>query len=129
MTGLPPEGSPVKILVQVDDAALARWVLWLVEALERRPSTQVFVRIAGRGGGDDNSALATLLVLERMLLRRNRTGGADPIDRVEFGGKRAEPAGFRLRSEGHAAKAPGGSQRLYQTAQLPLGPGCRDRLR
>jgi hypothetical protein len=95
MTGFPPVGSPVKILVQVDVATPARWVLWLIEALERRPSTQVFVRITERSATEGNSALATLLVLERMLLRRNRTGGADPIDRVEFGGKRAEPARFK----------------------------------
>ena len=35
MTALPPAGSPAKILVQLDEAALARWVQWLVEALER----------------------------------------------------------------------------------------------
>ena len=45
MTAFPPAGGPAKILVQVDDASLSRWVLWLVEALERRPGTQVFVRI------------------------------------------------------------------------------------
>src|SRR5690606_27071054 len=63
----PPAASPARILVQVDAAAVARWTLWLVEALERRPATQVCVRIVERNGRDGNSALATLLVLERML--------------------------------------------------------------
>jgi hypothetical protein len=95
MTALPPAGSPAKILVQLDEAALARWVLWLVEALERRPETQLFVRIAGRRAQDGASALATLLSLERMLLRRNREGGADRIDRGELGPQRIEQAGFK----------------------------------
>jgi hypothetical protein len=68
-------------------------MLWLVEALERRPGTEVFVRIAERGEG--NSALATLLSLERMLLRRSKPGGADRIDRAELGGRFSEPAGFK----------------------------------
>jgi hypothetical protein len=112
MTALPPAGSPARILIQVDDAALARWVLWLVEALERRPATQVFVRIGERSGRDGSSALATLLSLERMLLRRNRIGGADRIERGELGGRRAEPAGFRpeividLRDEAQSAAPP-----------------------
>jgi hypothetical protein len=95
MTALPPAGSPAKILVQLDEAALARWVLWLVEALERRPETQVFVRIAGRRGQEGASALATLLSLERMLLRRNREGGADRIDRGDLGPQSTEPADFK----------------------------------
>ena len=49
MTASPAAASPARILVQVDGAALARWVLWLVEALERRPGTQVFLRITERG--------------------------------------------------------------------------------
>ena len=53
MTASPPAGDPAKILVQVDDAALARWVLWLVEALERRPGTQVFLRIIASEPGHD----------------------------------------------------------------------------
>ena len=95
MTGSPPEASPAKILVRLDDATLARWVLWLVEALEQRPATEVFVRIREPGTRDGGSALATLLSLERMLLRRNRAGGADRIARGEFGGKRTEPPGFK----------------------------------
>jgi hypothetical protein len=91
----PPAGSPVKILVLVEDASPARWVVWLVEALERRSGTQVFVRMVDRGEGDESSALTTLLSLERMLLRRNRGSGADRIGRGELGGQRAEPAGFK----------------------------------
>jgi hypothetical protein len=94
MTASSPASGPAKFLVLVDDAALARWVLWLVEALERRPDTQVFVRITEHGRQDGGSALATLLVLERMLLKRNRTGGGDRIVPDEFGSQLAEPAGF-----------------------------------
>src|SRR5690606_34236458 len=94
MTADPPEASPVKILVRIDDGWSARWVLWLVEALERRPATQVFVRIRERDVREGRSALATLLSLERMVLGRNQKGGGDRIDRGAFGAKRAEPTGF-----------------------------------
>ncbi|MDQ2632418.1 MAG: hypothetical protein M3Y78_01630 [Pseudomonadota bacterium] len=84
----------MKILVRIDDGWSARWVLWLVEALERRPATQVFVRIRERDVSEGRSALATLLSLERMVLGRNQKGGGDRIDRGAFGAKRAEPTGF-----------------------------------
>ncbi|MEP9385980.1 hypothetical protein [Mesorhizobium sp. KR9-304] len=95
MTVGPPAASPAKVLVQVDAGALARWTLWLVQALERRAGTQVCVRVVERGGHDGSSALATLLALERMVLRRNGASGADRIDRGELGGARVEPADFK----------------------------------
>lgn len=97
MTALPPARDPARISIEVDGGAPARWVLWLVEALESRPGTEVFVRITerGRDGGGDSSALTTLLSLERMLLRRNKPCGADRIDRADFGERLAEPAGFK----------------------------------
>lgn len=87
-----PQAGP-RILIEVDAGALSRWVLWLVEALERQPGTQVHVRIAE--GGGDGSALATLLSLERMLFGRGRAGGADRLARAELGGRLVAPAGFR----------------------------------
>jgi hypothetical protein len=94
MTAFPPAGGPARILVEVDDASLSRWVLWLVEALERRPGTQVFVRIA-KHTGNDSSALATLFLLEKMLLRRNRPDGSNRIGRSDIGEARLENAGFQ----------------------------------
>ena len=57
------------------------------------PATQVFVRIAKRAE-NDSSALATLLSLEKMLLRRNRPGGSDRIGRSDIGEACLENAGF-----------------------------------
>ena len=88
------EGSPVTVLVHVEADALARWVLWLVQALERRPGTQVFVRISDGHDPDSASALPTLLTLERMILRRGRACGSDRIQRDELAGRRSEPAGL-----------------------------------
>lgn len=95
MTASPQAPGPANILVRVDDAALARWVLWLVEALEKRPGTQVFVSVGEQSGPDKSSALPTLLSLERMLLRRSRPTGSDRIGRGDLGDARMAPADFR----------------------------------
>ena len=95
MTASSPAADPAKFLVRVDDAALARWVLWLVEALEKRPGTQVFVKIGERSGAGESSALPTLLSLEKMLLRRSQPTGSDRIGRGDIGDARLAPAGFR----------------------------------
>jgi hypothetical protein len=94
MTDSSPAAGPARFLVRVDDAALARWVLWLVEALEKRPGTQVFVKIGERSGVGESSALPTLLSLERMLLRRSQPTGSDRIGRGDIGDARLAPAGF-----------------------------------
>jgi hypothetical protein len=95
MTASPPAAGPAKFLVRVDDAALARWVLWLVEAWEKRPGTQVFVKIGERSGAGESSALPTLLSLEKMLLRRSQPTGSDRIGHRDIGDARLAPAGFR----------------------------------
>ena len=73
--------KPMAVLVIADTPAFARWTLWLVEALEKRPGVDVFLEIAEAGPGDGASALATLLTLERMLLRRGRDSGSDRLSR------------------------------------------------
>lgn len=93
MTASPPVDGPAGFLVRVDDAALARWVLWLVEALGKRPGARVHVSVGERSGA--SSALATLLSLERMLFGHSRPGGSDRIGRGDLGDARLGPAGFR----------------------------------
>ncbi len=93
MTASPPAGGSANFLVRVDEAALARWVLWLVEALEKRPGAQVRVSIGGPSAAT-SSALPTLLSLERMLQGRGQPGGSDRIGRKEIGEARLESAGF-----------------------------------
>lgn len=95
MTDVFPAGGPAKVLVRVDDAALARWVLWLVEALEKRPGAEVGVSVVERSGDAVSSALPTLLSLEKMLVGRGRPGGADRMTPAEVGDARLAPAGFR----------------------------------
>lgn len=95
MTASPEAAGPASVLVRVDDAALARWVLWLVEALEKRPGARVYVSVGERSGAGASSALPTLLSLERMLLRRSRPGGSDRIGRADLGAARLAPAHFR----------------------------------
>ena len=95
MTVSPAAGTPARILVQVDGAALARWVLWLIEALEHRPGTQVYLRITERGGHDRSSALRTLLSLGTHAAEADRTCGADR-DRSRCTRRAArQPAGFK----------------------------------
>jgi hypothetical protein len=95
MTASPPAGGPANLLVRVDEAALARWVLWLVEALEKRLGTQVYVSVGERSGAGVSSALPTLLSLEKMLLRRSQPGGSDRIGRGDLGDARSASSGFR----------------------------------
>ncbi len=92
MTPLQEDGSAT-FLVCVDAPAPARWVLWLFEALEQRPGSRVFVRSVDSPVGQ-SSSLATLLSLERMLLRRSRECGADRLEAAKFGGRFAEPDGL-----------------------------------
>jgi hypothetical protein len=93
MTAFPEAAGPARFLVRVDDAALARWVLWLVGVLEKRPGTEVYVSIGEQSGA--SSALPTLLSLERMLLRRSQPNGSDRIGRGDLGNARLAPAGFQ----------------------------------
>ncbi|HEY6630497.1 MAG TPA: hypothetical protein VIZ90_03505, partial [Rhizobiaceae bacterium] len=93
MTASPEAAGPAGILVRVDDAALARWVLWLVEALEKKTGAEVSVRVGERSGG--SSALPTLLSLERMLLRRSQPTGSDRLGRGDLGEARLARAGVR----------------------------------
>ena len=95
MTASFPAGGPARLLVRVDDGALSRWVLWLVEALRKRPGTQVHASVGDPPGAGASSALETLLSLEKMLLRRGRTGGSDRIGRADLGDAALAPAGFR----------------------------------
>jgi len=82
-----------RILIRVDESALARWVLWLAETLERRAGTDVRFEIVA--GGEPSSALTTLLSLERMILRPGRPGGSDRIGRGDLGDRRLQLADFR----------------------------------
>lgn len=70
------------ILVRVPRGALARWMLWLADALAARPGTTVALAIDG--GAEASSALATLLSLERMVLRRGRESGGDRLSPADF---------------------------------------------
>ncbi len=81
--------GPATILVHVERTALARWVLWLVEALERCPGTAVHVRLADTPQGE-SSALATLLSLERITVRHG-PGGADRIAPSDLSSAHAAP--------------------------------------
>ncbi len=94
MTGPPQAAGPARLLVRVDDAGLSRWVLRLVEALEKRPGTQAYVSVDDRSGEDTPPALTTLLSLERMLLRRSQPGDSDRIGRADIGEARLAPDGF-----------------------------------
>ncbi|MEW9807770.1 hypothetical protein ABUE31_17410 [Mesorhizobium sp. ZMM04-5] len=94
MSVAPPASSRDRILVVVGDAALARWVVSLVEAL-RRSGAAAFLRIARSEGPRPSSALATLLGLEKMLVAGHRPGGADRIGPDELDKGLIEPADFR----------------------------------
>jgi len=95
-----------RILIVVDNQALARWVLWLAETLERTPGVDVGVEVVP--GGEPSSALATLLSLEAMIVRPGRPGGSDRITRRDLGEKHLQSAGFQpdavidLTEGGHA---------------------------
>lgn len=78
-----PYAVPTRFLITVGQGALARWVLWLADALQRRPGSEVRLRIASEG--EPNSALSTLLLLERFLVSGHRPGGADRIGEAELG--------------------------------------------
>ncbi len=88
-------GGPAIYLVVVERSGLARWVLWLVEALEKRPETRVHVRLVDALPGE-SSALHTLLSLERTTLRHGRDGGSDRISPAQFAATRAAPDGLLL---------------------------------
>jgi hypothetical protein len=85
--------GPARILIVVDEHALARWVLWLTETLERQPGFDIRFEIVT--GGEKSSALATLLSLEAMILRPGRPGGSDRITRAELGESRLQSQDFQ----------------------------------
>lgn len=87
-----PAGPPARILIEVDDRALARWVLRLAEMLELRTSAEVRIRVVAASG--TSTALATLLALEKMLVRRHRQCGSDRIGRAEIEPQRLVADGF-----------------------------------
>lgn len=72
----------VAALIVVEASALARWVPLLANRLARDWGADVRIRLAG--GPSDNSALMTLLSLERMVLHRGRPRWSDRIDRAEI---------------------------------------------
>ena len=86
--------EPAVFLLHVERPALARWVLWLVEALEKRPGSEVHVRLADAAPGE-SSALHTLLSLERMVLRRHAASGADRLPPSALAGRPPVPADLR----------------------------------
>jgi hypothetical protein len=85
--------GPARILIAVDEHALARWVLWLAETLERQPGVDVRVEVVP--SGEPSSALATLLSLEAMIVRPGRPGGSDRITRGDLGERRLQSADFQ----------------------------------
>jgi hypothetical protein len=91
MSGDPPAGQ-IRFLVVIGQPALSRWVLWLLDALRRHPGADVCIRVVEDAAAD--TALTTLLSLERMLVARHREGGADRIGRAELGEALREPPGF-----------------------------------
>jgi len=90
---LPAAGQVARILIRVEEPALARWVLWLAETLESRAGAEVRFDIVL--GGEMSSALPTLLSLETMIVRRGRPGGSDRIGRGELGERRLHSADFQ----------------------------------
>lgn len=70
------------VLIVVEAAALARWVPALARKLAEEWQAQVRIRLVG--GPADNSALLTLLSLERMVLFGSRQHWSDRLDRAEI---------------------------------------------
>jgi len=85
--------GPARILIRVDESALARWVVWLAETLERQAGTDVRFEIVP--GGKPSSALATLLALEAMIVRPGRPSGCDRIGRGDLGEQRLQSQDFQ----------------------------------
>ncbi len=80
---LPDGEAPGRISIRVEEGALARWVLWLAEALERRAGKKVRFELVE--SGHPSTSLGTLLSLEALLVRRKGTGGSDRISRADLG--------------------------------------------
>ena len=77
-----PDGMTVTALIIIEAAALARWVPALARRLAESWRADVSIRVVG--GPADNSALLTLLALERVVLHRSRPRWSDRIDRAEI---------------------------------------------
>ncbi|MCB1452265.1 MAG: hypothetical protein KDJ43_01360, partial [Rhizobiaceae bacterium] len=75
-------GKTVTALIVVEAAALARWVPALASKLAEEWQAQVRIRLVG--GQADNSALLTLLSLERMVLFGSWPRWSDRLDRAEI---------------------------------------------
>lgn len=85
------------VLIKVEPASLARWVLMLADALERVTGARVFLRVAETSAEDEPTALSALLALEKLTLRRGRPCASDRIGPQEAASRMAEPADFRPR--------------------------------
>lgn len=85
--------GPARILIVIDEQALARWVLWFAQTLERQPGVDVRFEIVT--GGEPSSALATLLSLEAITVRPGRSSGSDRIGRGDLGERRLQSADFQ----------------------------------
>jgi hypothetical protein len=72
------------IEIEVDRAGGRRFHLWLRDALGRRvPEAKVWIR-AVEGAGAPAASVATLLYLERMVLRRSQETLCDPVPAAAF---------------------------------------------
>ncbi|MBO6727367.1 MAG: hypothetical protein JJ911_17050 [Rhizobiaceae bacterium] len=75
-------GKTMKVLIVIEASALARWVPVLAGKLEAEWAADVRIRVVGSPA--DNSALMTLLSLERMVLFGGRPRWSDRVDLAEI---------------------------------------------
>lgn len=85
------ERTPPSIRIVADAHALSAWVPALAAALERRIGARTAIEIAASGGAS-SSALATLLSLETLVLRRGRPCWSDRIDAADLAPRLATAA-------------------------------------
>jgi hypothetical protein len=79
-----PSSASLAVRIVVDDHALSGFVPALAAALRHECKAQVSVRINSASSHTGNTALHTLLSLEKMVVRRGRRCWSDRIDQAEL---------------------------------------------
>ncbi|MCB5204546.1 hypothetical protein LH464_18935 [Neorhizobium sp. T786] len=79
-----PDHPELSILIVVDSDALSAFIPALATLLRREFSAQVKLEVVSNGSGSDAAPLATLLSLEKMIVRRNRPCWADRIAKADI---------------------------------------------
>jgi hypothetical protein len=79
-----PSSASLSVLIVIDDHALSGFVLALAAALKQECKAQVAVRINSASSGTGNTALHTLLTLEKLIVRRGRPCWSDRIGQSEL---------------------------------------------